>query len=139
MVKKNTTKNKPIPETKTKKASEVKEKPSLAKASESKKTKTLKKDAKLVVEQKKKPVEKKEIIKEYQRQDGDTGSPEVQVAILTSRIEKLTEHLQIHKGDVHSRRGLLTIVSKRRRLLNYLAKESPEKYKEVLKKLGLSK
>ena len=94
---------------------------------------------KVAVVEAKKPEGKKEIIKEYQRQDGDTGSPEVQVAILTARIEKLTEHLKIHKGDVHSRRGLLTIVSKRRRLLNYLAKEGPEKYKEVLKKLGLSK
>ena len=94
---------------------------------------------KVAVVEAKKPEGKKEIIKEYQRQDGDTGSPEVQVAILTARIAKLTEHLKIHKGDVHSRRGLLTIVSKRRRLLNYLAKEGPEKYKEVLKKLGLSK
>lgn len=83
--------------------------------------------------------EKKKIIAKFSQGKSDTGSPEVQVALLTHRIEKLTEHLKKHNHDVHSRRGLLTIVSKRRRLLNYLAKKANNRYKQVVASLGLSK
>ena len=82
---------------------------------------------------------KTEIINTYKRDENDTGSPEVQVAILTERINELTEHLKVHKKDNHSRRGLLKMVGKRRNLLNYLAKKDAEKYKEVVEKLGLRK
>ena len=70
---------------------------------------------------------------------GDTGSPEVQIALLTERIKELTEHLKVHKKDNHSRRGLLKMVSKRRRLLNYLRGSVEERYQSVIKSLGLSK
>lgn len=80
---------------------------------------------------------RQEIIKKYCKHDKDTGSPEVQVAILTDRIKKLTEHLKIHKKDFHTRRGLLMMVGKRRRLLNYLAKEDIERYRVLIKSLGL--
>lgn len=83
--------------------------------------------------------EKKEIISQYQVKDGDTGSPEVQVALLTKRIEKLVMHLKGNPADNHSRRGLLGIVSKRRRLLNYLEKKDIKRYKTIAQKLGLGK
>jgi small subunit ribosomal protein S15 len=83
--------------------------------------------------------EKLEIINQFQVKDGDTGSPEVQIALLTKRIEKLVEHLKANPSDNHSRRGLLGIVSKRRRLLNYLEKKDETRFKSVGDKLGLSK
>jgi small subunit ribosomal protein S15 len=82
---------------------------------------------------------KKEIIKKFAQGKGDTGSPEVQIALLSEKIGKLAEHLKIHKKDNHSRRGLISMVSKRRRLLFYLQKKDLERFKEVSKKLGLSK
>ena len=82
---------------------------------------------------------KQEIINTYKRDEKDTGSPEVQIALLTERINELTEHLKVHKKDNHSRRGLLKMVGKRRNLLNYLAKKDEEAYKELVKKLGLRK
>ncbi|MEW5704084.1 MAG: 30S ribosomal protein S15 [Pseudomonadota bacterium] len=84
--------------------------------------------------------EKKTIlIKEYALKEGDTGSPEVQVAILSERIGNLTEHLKGHGKDVHSRRGLLKMVSQRRRLLDYLQKTDASRYENILKRLGLRK
>jgi len=83
--------------------------------------------------------QKQALIKEYQLFEGDTGSPEVQIALLTASIEELTEHLKQHKKDNHSRRGLLKQVSKRRRLLNFLLSRSEERYQALLEKLGLSK
>ena len=82
---------------------------------------------------------KQEVINTYKREEKDTGSPEVQIALLTERINELTEHLKIHKKDNHSRRGLLKMVGKRRNLLNYLAKKDEEAYKDLVKKLGLRK
>jgi len=82
---------------------------------------------------------KQKIIKEFATKDGDTGSPEVQVALLTEQIKHLTEHLKEHPHDIHSRRGLLSMVNKRRRLLQYLVKKDPERYTIVIDKLGLSK
>ncbi len=83
--------------------------------------------------------EKLEVITQYQVKEGDTGSPEVQVALLSKRIEKLVGHLKSNPSDNHSRRGLLGIVSKRRRLLNYLEKKDPARYKGIAQKLGLAK
>lgn len=83
--------------------------------------------------------EKKEVITQYQVKEGDTGSPEVQVALLTKRVEKLVLHLKSNPADNHSRRGLLGIVSKRRRLLNYLEKKDAKRYKAIAQKLGLGK
>ena len=84
------------------------------------------------------PVEEKaEIIENSRVHETDTGSPEVQVSILTRRINQLTEHLKIHKHDLHSRRGLLMMVGQRRRLLAYLSKKSPERYRALIAKLGL--
>jgi len=83
--------------------------------------------------------EKQAIIEQFAVKNGDTGSPEVQVALLTSRIEKLIAHLKVNHSDNHSRRGLLGIVSKRRRLLNYLETKDAARFKEVTKKLGLGK
>ncbi len=80
---------------------------------------------------------KEEIIGEHRTHDGDTGSPEVQVAVLTRRIAHLTEHLREHKHDYHSRRGLLKMVGKRRRLLKYLQKKDLERYRALIAKLGL--
>jgi small subunit ribosomal protein S15 len=80
---------------------------------------------------------KKKIIDEYATSDGDTGSPEVQVAILTKRIAHLTEHLKEHKHDHHSRRGLMLLVGQRRRLLNYIAKTDIERYRSLIERLGL--
>ncbi|WP_025897506.1 30S ribosomal protein S15 [Sneathiella glossodoripedis] len=82
---------------------------------------------------------KAELIKEFATTEGDTGSPEVQIAILTTRISNLTEHFKDHKKDVHSRRGLLSLVSKRRRLLDYLRKNSEERYQDLIKRLGIRK
>ena len=82
---------------------------------------------------------KQEIIETYKRDEKDTGSPEVQIALLTERINELTEHLKVHKKDNHSRRGLLQMVGKRRNLLNYLSKNDLPKYREVVEKLNLRK
>lgn len=81
--------------------------------------------------------EKKKIIKENARESGDTGSPEVQIALLSAQIEKLASHLKDHKKDVHSRRGLLSMVAKRRRLLNYLKGHDEERHKNLMKKIKL--
>lgn len=83
--------------------------------------------------------EKQEVITQFQVKLGDTGSPEVQAALLTKRIEKLVKHLKSNSSDNHSRRGLLGIVSKRRRLLNYLEKKDVKRYKMIAIKLGLSR
>ena len=83
--------------------------------------------------------EKTRIIKEHGREKGDTGSPEVQIAILTKRIQTLTDHFKTHAKDNHSRRGLLMMVNKRRSLLDYLRKEDEERYFDLIKKLGLRK
>lgn len=80
---------------------------------------------------------KQKIISEYATGDGDTGSPEVQVAVLTKRITDLTEHLKTHKHDHHSRRGLLLMVGQRRRLLNYLVKTDISRYRQLIERLGL--
>ncbi|MCI6276461.1 MAG: 30S ribosomal protein S15 [Clostridium sp.] len=80
---------------------------------------------------------KQEIINTYARHEGDSGSPEVQVAILTERINDLTEHLKTHKKDHHSRRGLFLMIGQRRGLLNYLMKQDIERYRTLIKKLGL--
>lgn len=80
-----------------------------------------------------------EIIKKYARTEGDTGSAEVQIALLTKRINNLTEHLKEHKHDYHTRRGLLKKVSQRRSLLNYLLKKDVNRYREIVKSLGLRK
>ena len=82
---------------------------------------------------------KAEIIEKYKRDEKDTGSPEVQIALLTERINELTEHLKVHKKDNHSRRGLLKMVGKRRNLLNYLAKKDVQRYRDIVEKLGLRK
>ena len=82
---------------------------------------------------------KQEIINTYKRDEKDTGSPEVQVALLTERINELTEHLKVHKKDNHSRRGLFKMIGKRRNLLNYLAKKDLHKYREIVKQLNLRK
>jgi small subunit ribosomal protein S15 len=80
---------------------------------------------------------RKTIITEYAAQEGDTGSPEVQVALLTKRIQDLTEHLKTHKHDHHSRRGLLQLVGRRRKLLKYLAKKDISRYRSLIERLGL--
>ena len=81
--------------------------------------------------------EKQAIMAEYATHEGDTGSPEVQIALLTKRINDLTEHLKVHKKDHHSRRGLMLLVGQRRRLLNYVAKQDVEHYRELIARLGL--
>ncbi len=81
--------------------------------------------------------EKHKIIKKYSREKGDTGSPEVQIALLSAQIDKLAGHLKGHKKDVHSRRGLLGMGAKRRRLLNYLKKRDEERHAKITKELGL--
>ena len=85
------------------------------------------------------PEEKTAIMKEYATHEGDTGSPEVQIAVLTRRISDLTEHLKTHKKDHHSRRGLLKMVGHRRNLLNYLMKVDIERYRAIIARLGLRK
>ena len=82
---------------------------------------------------------KQEIINTYKREENDTGSPEVQIALLTERINELTEHLKVHVKDNHSRRGLLKMVGKRRNLLNYLSKKDLARYREIVEKLNLRK
>ena len=84
-------------------------------------------------------INKQEIIQKYGRTPSDTGSPEVQIAILTARINELTEHLKIHKKDHHSRRGLLKMVGQRRGLLDYLKKTDLEGYRNLIEKLGIRK
>jgi small subunit ribosomal protein S15 len=94
------------------------------------------------IKEKKKMIDqakKAEIINEYKTKEGDTGSPEVQVAILTYRINDLNEHLKIHKKDHHSRRGLLKMVGQRRNLLNYLKNKDVERYRSLIARLGLRK
>lgn len=86
-----------------------------------------------------KPEEKKELIKKFAKEKGDTGSPEIQIALLSTKINKLAEHLKEHKKDVHSRRGLLSMVAKRRRLLSYLQKKDEKRYKALIKELKLNK
>ncbi len=81
--------------------------------------------------------EKQSIIKEYATHEGDTGSPEVQIALLTNRINNLTEHMKNHKHDYHSNRGLLLLIGKRRRLLDYLTKVDINRYRSLIKRLGL--
>ena len=83
--------------------------------------------------------EKQKILQDFAQHEGDTGSPEVQVALLSERIKRLTDHLKEHKQDVHSRRGLLQMVNKRRRILVYLTRKDPDRYKSIVAKLGLSK
>ncbi len=85
------------------------------------------------------PKIKLQIIKDFATKSGDTGSPEVQIALLSEQIKNLTDHLKEHTHDIHSRRGLLSMVNKRRRLLQYLFKKDPDRYKIVIDKLGLSK
>ena len=82
---------------------------------------------------------KQEIINKYKRHENDTGSPEVQIAILTQRINELTEHIKVHQKDHHSRRGLLKMVGHRRNLLNYLQKKDIERYRAIIAKLGIRK
>lgn len=83
------------------------------------------------------PVDKQQIIEEYRTHPGDTGSSEVQIALLTARIEHLTEHLKTHKKDHHSRRGLLQLVGQRRRLLDYLQREDIGRYRTLIQRLGI--
>ena len=85
------------------------------------------------------PAVKQQIIKEYATHEGDTGSPEVQVAVLTRRISDLTEHLKSHKHDHHTRRGLMAMVGRRRRMLGYLQKVDIERYRALIERLGLRK
>ncbi len=85
------------------------------------------------------PEDKQRLIEEFAQKKGDTGSPEVQVALLTYKINRLTEHLDENKKDNHSRRGLLKVIAKRRRILNYLQKLDEKRYKSLTKKLGLKK
>jgi small subunit ribosomal protein S15 len=83
--------------------------------------------------------EKQKIIKKFAREKGDTGSPEVQIALLSAQIDKLAKHLKEHKKDIHSRRGLLSMVAKRRRLLSYLKSRDEERFKKLIRELGLEK
>ena len=82
-------------------------------------------------------IDTSKVISEHKRGDNDTGSPEVQVALLTARIEQLTSHFKLHKQDHHSRRGLLMMVNRRRSLLDYLKRKDNERYKALIEKLGL--
>jgi small subunit ribosomal protein S15 len=82
---------------------------------------------------------KQEVIRKYQVHENDSGSPEVQIALLTERINQLTGHFQVHKKDYHSRRGLLKLVGQRRRLLDYLKSRKADKYRQIVKELGLRK
>jgi small subunit ribosomal protein S15 len=81
--------------------------------------------------------EKQQIIKDFQTHETDTGSPEVQIAILTDRISHLTEHLKIHKGDHHTRRGLMKLIGQRRRLLDYVQRGNVERYRALIGRLGI--
>ena len=82
---------------------------------------------------------RKQVIDKFRTRAGDTGSPEVQVALLTQRIQNVGDHLKSHSHDDHSRRGLLSMINKRRRLLHYLTRKAPERYKDIIGKLGLPK
>ena len=82
---------------------------------------------------------KQEVIKDFQRQEGDTGSPEVQIAVLSRRISDLTEHLKMHKHDHHTRRGLMALVGRRRRMLDYLRRTDIARYRALIERLGLRK
>ncbi len=84
-------------------------------------------------------LDKQQIIEQFKTHEGDTGSPEVQIALLTERIKNVTEHLKKHPHDVHSRRGLLSMVNKRRRLLHYLIQKEADRYRAIIEKLGLNK
>jgi len=84
-------------------------------------------------------LDKQKIIDEFKTHQGDTGSPEVQVALLSERIKKVTSHLKDNRQDIHSRRGLLSMVNKRRRLLNYLSKHNNDRFRKLIGKLGLAK
>ena len=84
-------------------------------------------------------IDKAAVVEQYQRAKGDTGSPEVQVALLTARINVLTDHFKSHKKDHHSRRGLLRMVSRRRKMLDYLKDRKPDAYRDLIEKLGLRK
>ena len=84
-------------------------------------------------------VQKEQVVKQYQRSGKDTGSPEVQIALLTERINGLTEHFKTHVKDFHSRRGLLKLVSQRRKLLDYLKREDADKYRDLIERLSLRK
>ena len=83
--------------------------------------------------------QKQGIVKDFRRTQGDTGSPEVQIALLTARIQHLTEHFSVHKQDHHSRRGLLKLVNHRRKLLDYLKRKERERYQSIIERLGLRK
>ena len=85
------------------------------------------------------PDEKQKIITDFETHKGDTGSPEVQIALLTKRIDELTEHLKLHRKDHSSRRGLLKMVGKRSALLKYISKQEPKRYREIISRLGLRK
>ena len=85
------------------------------------------------------PETKREIISQFKLHEKDTGSPEVQIALLSNRIKYLTDHFKVHKKDHHSRRGLLKLVGQRRRLLNYLKRRDVNRYKDIIKELGLRK
>jgi small subunit ribosomal protein S15 len=84
-------------------------------------------------------VQKEQVVKQYQRSGKDTGSPEVQIALLTERINSLTEHFKTHVKDFHSRRGLLKLVSQRRKLLDYLKRKDADKYRDLIERLSLRK
>jgi small subunit ribosomal protein S15 len=84
-------------------------------------------------------VQKEQVVKQYQRSGKDTGSPEVQIALITERINGLTEHFKTHVKDFHSRRGLLKLVSQRRKLLDYLKRKDADKYRDLIERLGLRK
>lgn len=84
-------------------------------------------------------VQKEQVVKQYQRSGNDTGSPEVQIALLTERINGLAEHFKTHVKDFHSRRGLLKLVSQRRKLLDYLKRKDADKYRDLIERLGLRK
>lgn len=81
--------------------------------------------------------EKTATIEKYRKHDSDTGSPEVQVALLTDRITRLTEHLRLHKGDHHTRRGLMMIIGQRRRMLDYVKSQDVERYRDLIARLGI--
>lgn len=85
------------------------------------------------------PESKTKVIEEYKRHEGDTGSPEVQIALLTERISYLTEHFKVHKKDFHSKTGLLKLVGQRRKLLNYLKNKDIQRYRELIERLGIRK
>lgn len=82
---------------------------------------------------------KKQVIDKFKTHEGDTGSPEVQVALISQRITNVAAHLKSHSHDNHSRRGLLSMINKRRRLLHYLTRKAPDRYKDIIDKLGMSK